>query len=74
MELYGERELEAFLRGCRAVDPDAIVEPAHVNGASGLAVRSRGRIVAILPAEVRVEGIERAWVIAERDRLAGWDR
>lgn len=74
MELHGERELEVFLLGYRAGDPDAVVEQVQVNGAPGLAVRSRGRTVAILPVEVCVDGVERAWWITDPARLSHWDR
>ena len=53
---------------------DAVVEQVQVNGAPGLAVRSRGRTVAILPVEVCVDGVERAWWITDPARLSHWDR
>lgn len=74
MELRGERELEVFLLGYRAADPDAVVETVHVNGAPGIAIRSRGRTMAILPLEVCEDGLERAWIIADPDRLTDWNR
>ena len=74
---------DAPLRGCGAVgryllevlgddDIDAVVE--SVNGMPGIVLRRDGAVVGVLVLDVRASRVREAWLVANPDKLASWNR
>ncbi len=75
-ELRGRARVAGALDGLRVRHPDAAFATAHVNGAPGLALRSRdGTVVGVLVVDPAPDGtIRELWLSAAPGKLAHWNR
>jgi RNA polymerase sigma-70 factor (ECF subfamily) len=67
----GPDRVARFLLGLAAKDPSLAVEPAGVEGRTGVLVRRAGQVVGVVSFDVR-ESISDVWVVVNPDKLGAW--